>query len=377
MNKDNQHVILVVEDDLVTSKTIELILKQYQIFIAATGEAALNIVKQNASVIDLILLDIVLPGIDGIATCRKLKENPETIDIPVIFLTVKDEPEKEVNGFDVGAVDFIPKPVDFKVLNARVKAHLELKDYRDNLKQKVEERTREVEKRTAEIVKLKQDIIDTQKEIIFTLSDTVESKSNEAGEHVKRMSEYAYLLAQLNGMQEKDAEILRLASILHDIGKVGIPDCILNKPGKFTNGERIVMQSHSQIGYDILKNSNREILKLAAIIALQHQEKYNGTGYPKGLKGEDIDINARIVAIADSFDAMASVRVYKKAFPKKKIKKEFKDQKEKQFDPILANLFLKNFNQFWEIFEKYSQKGKEEIPLDTPQKNNYPSFCAL
>ncbi len=208
---------------------------------------------------------------------------------------------------------------------------------------------KDVERANSEIELLNEEIIDTQKEVVFRLGAIAEARSKETGMHVKRVAEYSKLLALYYGLSNNEAEIVKMASPMHDIGKVAIPDNILNKPGKFTPEEFEIMKTHSQIGYEMLKSSNKTILKAAAIIAHQHQEKYNGTGYPQGLSGEDIHIYGRITAVADVFDALGSDRVYKKAWDDEKIFKLFEEEKGKHFDPILVNIFFKNLDKFLEI----------------------------
>ncbi len=351
MKKDNQHVIVIVEDEPGTRRTIELLLKQYQPIITETGEEALRIVEKNANIIDLVLLDIVLPGIDGIETCRRFKENPGTKGIPIIFLTGKDEPESEASGFEVGAVDFISKPVNSIILNARVKSHLELKNYRENLE-------REVEKKTSEIIALIQENIDTQKEIIFTLGNVIETRSKENLNHLARIGEYVNFLALNAGLDSKESENLKAASILHDIGKFGIPEAILNKSGKLTDEELDVYKSHTKLGYDVLKKSKRKIMQRAAIIAYQHHEKWDGTGYPQGLRGNDIHIWGRITAIAHFFDEIAVYKSYNSNFTPEEVLKSFTTEVERKFDPKLFKILEEKIDAFLNIFNNYPDKNK-------------------
>ena len=205
-----------------------------------------------------------------------------------------------------------------------------------------------------EIVELHKEMEETQREIIYKMGEIGESRSNETGNHVKRVAEYSKLLALLSGLSPKEAEVLFTASPMHDIGKVGIPDSILNKPGKLTDDEWEIMRTHSMIGYDILKNSKREVLQAAGIVARDHHEKWDGSGYPRKLKGEDIHIYGRITAIADVFDALGSHRCYKEAWEDEKIFKLLKDEKAKHFDPTLIDLFFDNLDKFKAIRDKYT-----------------------
>ena len=204
-----------------------------------------------------------------------------------------------------------------------------------------------------DIEKLHKELEDTQREIIYKLGEIGESRNSETGQHVKRVAEYSKLLAQKVGLNQKDVNRLFMASPMHDIGKIGIPDAILNKNGKLDSDEFEIMKTHAQIGYEILKNSKRDILQAAAIVSYTHHEKWNGSGYPLGIKGEDIHIFGRITAIADVFDALGSERVYKKAWPLEKILELFKDEKGKHFDPNLIDIFMENLDEFLEIREKY------------------------
>ncbi|MCK5110318.1 MAG: HD domain-containing protein [Arcobacteraceae bacterium] len=200
---------------------------------------------------------------------------------------------------------------------------------------------------------LEQEIIDTQKDVVFTMGAIGETRSRETGHHVKRVAEYSKLLYLLSGANEDDAELLKMASPMHDIGKVGIPDHILNKPGKLTSEEWTIMQTHSEMGYEMLKNSNREILKLAATVALTHHEKYDGSGYPKGLIAQEIPLVGRITALADVFDALGSHRCYKTAWELEKILNMLKEERAKHFDPHLIDLFIGNLDKFLEIRNSY------------------------
>ncbi|CAM3736293.1 MULTISPECIES: DUF3369 domain-containing protein [Pseudoalteromonas] len=202
-------------------------------------------------------------------------------------------------------------------------------------------------------LKLRETVKDSQKELSYILGEAVEKRSKETGSHVKRVAHYSMLLAQLYGLSHYQAEIIKLASPLHDIGKISIPDQILNKPGKLTDEEWIIMQTHAQQGFEILKNSTNEILQCGALIAHQHHEKWDGSGYPRGLKGEQINIVGRITALADVFDALGSERCYKPAWPLDKVIDLLNTQSGKQFEPKLVDLFLKNLEQFIEIRDRY------------------------
>lgn len=200
-----------------------------------------------------------------------------------------------------------------------------------------------------EVAILQREIEETQREVVFTMGAIGESRSKETGNHVKRVAEYSKLLALYYGLDEKEAEMLKQASPMHDIGKVAIPDAILNKPGRFDEAERKIMETHAEIGYEMLKMSSRPLLKMAATIAYEHHEKYNGEGYPNKLKGEEIHIYGRITALADVFDALGSDRVYKKGWDDEKIFNLFREERGEHFDPKLIDIFFDNLDQFLAI----------------------------
>ncbi|MDC0933862.1 HD domain-containing protein, partial [Arcobacteraceae bacterium] len=206
-----------------------------------------------------------------------------------------------------------------------------------------------IEKANDEIELLNKDILETQREVIYKLGAIAEARSKETGQHVKRVARYSELFALLYGLSQEEATILKMASPMHDIGKIAIPDDILNKPARFTEDEFEIMKTHAKLGYDMLKDSNKILLKSAAIIAHEHQEKYDGSGYPQGLKGEDIHIYGRITAIADVFDALGSSRVYKKAWEDEAVFKLLKDESGKHFDPKLVNIFFTHLDEFLQI----------------------------
>ncbi|UCF91592.1 MAG: DUF3369 domain-containing protein [Desulfobacterales bacterium] len=210
-----------------------------------------------------------------------------------------------------------------------------------------------------ENIALNQEIVDTQKEVIFTLGEVIETRSQETGNHVRRVAELSYLLALKAGLSEKEAELIRLASPMHDVGKVGIPDAILFKPARLSLEEFELIKHHTDIGYEILKNSNREIMLAAVLAALQHHERWDGGGYPKGLKGEDIHIYGRITALADVFDALLHARIYKEAWEREKVLDFIQKERGKQFDPRLADILLENRDEFFAIIDRYPDEGRD------------------
>ncbi|MFQ5344871.1 MAG: HD domain-containing phosphohydrolase [Mariprofundus sp.] len=340
-----KQTILIVDDAPENIDVLKGILSDtYKIKAAIHGEKALKSAFNAPP--DLILLDIMMPDMDGYEVCRRLKADSRTRSIPVIFVTAKGEVEDETQGFELGAVDYITKPVSPPVVQARVQTQLALYDQNRVLEQKVTERT-------AEIQSLNMEIEDTQKEVVFTMGSIGETRSKETGNHVKRVAEYSRIFALHYGLPEEEANLIKMASPMHDIGKVGIPDNILNKPGRLTPEEFEHMKKHAELGYEMLKHSSRPILKAAATLAYEHHEKWNGTGYPQGLKGEETHIYGRITAIADVFDALGSDRCYKKAWNDDKIFTLIREERGEHFDPKLVDIFFDHLDEFLTVRDSY------------------------
>ncbi len=305
--------LLLVDDEPNNLKLLQQILKpHYQLMFANCGEKALEAAKTHLP--QLILLDVMMPDIHGFEVCRRLKADPATADIPVIFVTAMGEIENEAEGFDVGAVDYLRKPVSAPIVLRRVKTHLSL-----------------VRAQTLE---------DLAHAAILMLGEAGHYNDTDTGHHIWRMSSYAALLAQAAGWSATQAQALKWAAPMHDTGKIGIPDEILKAPRKLTAAEWEIMKTHSQIGYDILHKSDNPVFALAAEIALGHHEKYDGSGYPQGLTGEQIPQSARIVAIADVFDALTMERPYKKPWSNEDAFALIEQDAGSHFDPHLAALFL-------------------------------------
>jgi len=338
--------ILIVDD---APKNIQIIAnllgdEEYDISYATNGHRALELVLENR--FDLVLLDVMMPGMNGYEVCREIKKDSFSDDLPVIFITAKTDEDSLIEAFDAGGQDYVTKPFNSAELMARIKTHLKLKAFEDS--QQVV-----IDNAMAELKVLNQEIIETQKEVVFTMGSIGETRSKETGLHVKRVAEYSRLLARLSGLEEYEADLIAMASPMHDIGKVGIPDSILNKKGKLTVDEFEIMKTHVTIGYDMLKHSYRPILRTAATIALEHHEKWDGSGYPKGLEGDKIHIYGRITALADVFDALGSDRCYKKAWPDEEIFALLKEQRAKHFDPKLIDMFFSNLDEFFAIRTEY------------------------
>lgn len=330
--------VLIVDDTPLNISILVGLLKPfYKTVVAKDGEQALNRVF-SGSVPDLILLDIMMPGIDGYEVCRQLKEDPRTKDVPVIFISAMTDALDEEKGFLLGAVDYITKPISPPIVLARVKTHLALSQQHRALSDEVKARTQELEQ--------------SRKELIRRLGLAAEYKDNETGLHVQRMAEYARLIALEMGFNEQDAETLAAAAPMHDIGKLGIPDEILCKPGKLTPEEYQVIQQHPEIGARILGAPDSELLVIAQQVALYHHEKWDGSGYPHGLKGAEIPLVARIAAAADVFDALVSVRPYKKPWPLERVLSLFEEEKGRHFDPQVIDAFMNVLPQALVVMER-------------------------
>ncbi len=353
--------ILVVDDtpDNLTLMT-GLLKDKYRVKIANNGERALK-VAMTGTPPDLILLDIMMPVMDGYEACRHLKESPETRDVPVIFLTAKAEVEDEMKGFELGAVDYITKPISPPIVLARVHTHLQLKRVRDYLKDQNEFLEEEVQKRTREVVAV-------QEVTILAMASLAETRDNDTGNHIRRTQFYLRTLAAKLRRHPRFASLLdddRIIDLLfksaplHDIGKVGIPDHILLKPGRFTDEEFEIMKSHTKLGRDaILAAEGRLGLELpflyyAKEIAYSHQEKWDGTGYPEGLSGDDIPISGRLMAVADVYDALICRRVYKEGMPHEKAMAIICEGSGTHFDPDIVDAFKEVAGEFREIAKRY------------------------
>ncbi len=335
-NKIKYNILIVddVADNLVIVEKI-LISDGYSIEKAVDGLSALRLVNERD--FDLILLDIMMPIMSGLDVCRYLKVDPKTASIPVIFLTANADRDTLTKAYSVGGSDYIRKPFFKEELLARVSSRLKLRDYEKNLEQKVELRTKEIS--------------DTQVKLMHVLGGISEGHSVETYLHVKRVTEFTYKLAKLYGMDDQEAKMLKDASSLHDIGKLGVRDNILHKRDKLTKKEYKEMQKHVVFGVDMLKYSELPLFKAATIVVNQHHEKYDGTGYPHKLKGTNIHIYGRIVALADVFDALLNKRSYKEKWTQQEVISYIKDMSGKHFDPNLINIFTKNIDVFLNIYD--------------------------
>lgn len=325
-----QPCLLLVDDEPANLQLLRQVLQQdYRLLFAKDGPRALELARHERP--DLILLDVMMPGMTGHETCRQLKADPVTSATPVIFVTALADVHDELDGFNAGAVDYITKPVSPPIVRARVRNHLSLGRL-DELR-------------------------DTRLQIVQRLGLAAEYKDNETGKHVIRMSHFSQRLGLAIGMSEREADDLLTAAPMHDIGKIGIPDRILQKPGPLDAEEWKIMKTHTTIGAHIVGAHQTGMLGMAHRIALGHHEKWDGSGYPSGLAGEQIPIEARIVAIADVFDALTSKRPYKEAWPIDVAVAHIEKDAGKHFDPALVPLFVKEVPHLCEIRDRWAEES--------------------
>ena len=320
--------ILVVDDEPNNLQVInQVLVGNYQLVFAKNGQRAIEIAIEQQP--DLILLDIMMPGMDGYEVCRELKNIKSTAHIPIIFVTAMSEMENECQGFEAGGVDYITKPICPEIVRVRVKTHLSLVGVNE--------------------------LKETRMQIIQRLGRAAEYKDNETGLHVIRMSHYSKLIAMAAGLDEFTQETLLNAAPMHDIGKIGIPDHILLKPGKLDAKEWAIMKTHANIGADIIGEHDSPLLSMALSIALTHHEKWDGSGYPNHLKGQEIPLVGRIVAIADVFDALIHKRCYKEPWALDDILALFKKETNKHFDPDVIAAFTRRLADILELNNKLTK----------------------
>ena len=359
--------VLVVDDTPANLSLMTGLLRDiYKVKAAIDGEKALRIAQSDAPP-DLILLDIMMPGMDGYEVCRRLQANPVTRDIPIIFLTAKAGIEDEKMGLELGAVDYITKPISPPIVLARVRNHLALKASADFLRNKADFLEAEVVRRTAEVMAI-QDVT------IMAMASLAETRDSDTGNHIRRTQHYVKVLAQHLRKHPRFASVLdddRYIALLfksaplHDIGKVGIPDRILLKPGKLTFEEFEIMKTHTTLGRDAIQSAEEhlgmkvEFLNLAKEIAYGHQEKWDGSGYPQGAAGEAIPVGARLMAVADVYDALISRRVYKEGMPHDKAAAIIVQGRGQHFDPDIVDAFVAVQDQFQAIAQRFADSDAD------------------
>jgi putative two-component system response regulator len=358
---------ILVVDDAPSNLTLmsNLLSNDYKVKIANCGEKALKIVNSDTPP-DLILLDIMMPCLDGYEVCRQLKHNPKTMHIPVIFLTAKSEMEDELTGLKLGAVDYITKPISPPIVMARVKNHLTLKAMDSFLRDQNDFLEREVAKRTLEVSAI-QDVT------ILAMASLAETRDSDTGNHIRRTQFYVKALAEKLQdhprfawfLTDSNINMLFKSAPLHDIGKVGIPDRILLKPGRFEPHEFEIMKTHTTLGRDAIVHAETalgtsvEFLTMAKSIAYSHQEKWDGSGYPEGLAGDDIPIAARLMAVADVYDALISRRVYKEGMSHEKAVQIMIEGRGTHFDAHILDAFLEIQDEFCVIAQRFADSDAD------------------
>ncbi len=336
-----KQVILIVDDTPENLDVLKGILTpDYMVKAATNGKLALKIAQTQKP--DLILLDIMMPEMDGYEVCRSLKSNPETTTIPIIFVTAITDAKDEEKGLATGAVDYLTKPVHPSIVKARVKTHLSLAYQQRTANNMVRQRTQELE--------------DSQRDAIFMLGEAGHYNDTDTGVHIWRMAAYSAALARAAGWSVEQANLLELAAPMHDMGKIGISDALLKAPRKLTDVEMKAMQKHTLIGHQILSRCETPLFKMAAEVALHHHEKWNGKGYPNRIKGTDIPQSARIVAISDVFDALTMKRPYKEAWPIEKVSLTLEQDAGTHFDPQLIELFFQIQDEILTIKSEWDLK---------------------
>ncbi len=354
--------ILIVDD---VADNIEVLFhtlqEHYAVVAAKDGVKALRMAAKRPHP-DLILLDIMMPNLDGYETCRRLKADPELRHIPVIFLTAMDDLEDERKGLALGAVDYLTKPFRPELVAARVANHVELKRYRDRLEELVEARTAELAL--------------TQETTLLTLSNLIESRDPETGGHIQRTRTYIKLLAErlrdhprfAEQLDDEAIDLLYKSAPLHDIGKVGVPDAVLTKPGKLTDAEFDEMQQHPVHGYAALQGALKRLgehsfLRYGAEIAYTHHERWDGSGYPRGIRGDEIPVSGRLMALADVYDALISKRAYKPPFSHRKAVEIIREGRGKHFDPDIVDAFLEIHEEFRQTALRFADFPEERESL--------------
>ena len=362
--------VLVVDDTPDNLMLLaDLLSDRYRVKAANSGDAALRVL-QNSPLPDLILLDIMMPGLSGHEVARQLQQDPRTRAIPIIFLTAMASMENEIQGLELGAVDYITKPISPPLVLARVQTQLKIKAAADFLRDQNDFLEQEVQRRTREVVAI-QDVT------IQAMASLAETRDNETGNHIRRTQHYVKLLAELlrdhprfNLFLNDDSirQLFRSAP-LHDIGKIGIADHILLKPGRFTPEEFEIMKTHTTLGRDAIQRAEDQLglsvdfLRMAKEIAYSHQEKWDGSGYPQGLVGEEIPMSARLMAVADVYDALISRRVYKAGMPHEQAVEIIRQGRASHFDPDVCDAFLANAEQFHVIAERFADSDQDMAML--------------
>ncbi len=345
--------ILVVDDEDRLRRVLEarLAAMGHAVILAVDGED--GIAKANRDNPDLVLLDVMMPKLDGYAVARHLKASPQTGHIPIVMVTALGDVQDRVRALEAGADDFLTKPVDPSELKARVQSLLKVKAFHDHMRHYREELEAEVARKTEALTAALRKIETATLDTIYRLSRAAECKDEDTGVHVQRVGHYAAVIVRRMGQAGEFVHLLMYAAPMHDVGKIGIPDRILLNPGKLDADEWRIMQTHTEIGAAILGGSDSDLLRMAESIALTHHEKWDGSGYPRGLKGVDIPLPGRLTAIADVFDALCSRRPYKEPFPVDQALDVIRKGRAQHFDPELVDVFLSSQSDILAIKARY------------------------
>ena len=333
--------VLVVDDDPRNRRLMEaqLVPLGYRVLLAADGPEALAVARVERP--DVALLAVMMPGMDGFELVRLLRAAPETSDLPVVMVTALSETTDRVRALEAGADDFLSKPVDPVELEARVRTLAQVKAYRDHLRRHREELEAEVERKASQLREALRRLQDASLDTIHRLARAAEYKDEHTGAHIQRMSRYAAAVARELGLGDERVEAVLYAASMHDVGKIGVPDQVLLKPGPLTDAEWAVMREHTEIGGRILQGSDAAFLRVGEAIALTHHERWDGAGYPGGLKEDEIPLEGRICALADVFDALGSKRPYKDPYPLDVCFRIVAEERGRQFDPEVVDAFFR------------------------------------
>lgn len=341
------HQVLIVDDTEINLILFEALVKKIGESESKTFSRSVDgLAWAQGNDPDLVIVDYMMPELDGIEFIRRLRQTPGKESVPILMITANDQKQVRYRALDAGATDFLTKPVDKIEFLARASNMLVLSDARKKLADRAEWLAEEVRKATSEIVQ-------RERETVIRLSKAAEYRDPETGAHILRMAHYSELIARGLGLSVADQELLLEAAPMHDIGKVGIADNILLKPGRLTPDEFEIMKQHAIFGYEILKGSSSKVLQAGAAIAKAHHEKFDGTGYPVGLAGQDIPIFSRIVAVADVFDALTSERPYKKAWTLEQAIAHLESNAGSHFDPACVAVFMAHWDEVLEIRQRF------------------------
>jgi putative two-component system response regulator len=357
---DGAH-LLIVDDEELNRELLQDMVEclGHTSEVAVDGREALA--RLNPA-IDLVLLDVMMPGLDGLEVTQRIREDPQFVHLPIVMVTALADKADRLRAVEAGANDFITKPVDRTELRVRVTSQLKVKAAQDEIQRHRRELEAAVERRTADLRQALDDLVyaqhrtrDAHFETVQRLGIAAECRDGQTAAHLDRVGQYCVVLARALGLPPEEVDILRHASPMHDVGKIGTPDAILLKPGPLTPDERAVMQQHTLIGANILRDASSEILQSAETIVLSHHERWDGRGYPNGLAGEAIPLYGRICAVADVFDALTTRRPYKDALSNETALEILRAGRGAQFDPRLIDLFIAHLDEIVAIQERYRE----------------------